>query len=166
MWNFSKILHRVLSRIYVLSTVKFLCLKLRLYKKRQISGMGRKCLIPDLASEAGQMSWELLAFGCSEQKYFLHWFYALEFNRWEIILCLCLYFVSEICIIYEDSRIGNQPESVRTGNCWQSRLQSWLRWFRGLVVLELLIWTEIADQKALVRVNSQLKDHKNKTNLR
>jgi len=41
----------------------------------------------DLASEAGQMSWELLAFGCSE--------------------------------------------SVLTGNCWQSRLQSWLMWFRG-----------------------------------
>ena len=62
--------------------------------------------------------------------------------------------------------IGNQPESVLTGNCWQSRLQSWLMWFRGLVVLELLIWTKIADQKALVLDIFQLKDHENKTNLR
>ena len=112
------------------------------------------------------MSWELLAFGCSEQKYFFALIQRTGIQQMRNYNSLCLYFVSEICIIYEESKIGNQPESVLTGNCWQSRLQSWLMWFRGLVVLELLIWTKIADQKALVLDISQLKDLKNRTNLR
>ena len=113
------------------------------------------------------MSWELLAFGCSEQKYFFELIQHTGIQQMRnYIVPVCLYCVSEICIIHQESRIGNQPESVLTGNCWQSRLQSWLMWFHGLVVLELLIWTKIADQKALVLDISQLKDHENKTNLR